>query len=120
MIDVSAAKAKADARHLTTLETGQSGPAGVQATRREPVLFSERQVMIVQQFLALVSSEQQNDYYAAVLAHLSGCPGIAAVDAACIEPGQGFIANEILAGFHRSRQRSGYRIPGGSKEVRGE
>jgi hypothetical protein len=125
MIDVSAAKAKERARLYAASWEPVVGPAGVELTRRQPVLLADRQARIVDKFVELVEYERRDAYRSAVLARLSGAPGDAAVvmaaTNAAIEGGFITVTEMISAGLASSGGRfvvaDRYRKPGGSREI---
>jgi hypothetical protein len=102
MLDISVAKAKerenAHSEKFAASWAQEPGPAGVERTRKAPVLLSDKQRRIIDQFVGLVPKARRRAYHDAVLARLSGAPGDAAVHAAAINAAlDGYLSNEILA-----------------------
>jgi hypothetical protein len=103
MIDISAVKAKERekahaAKFAASWNNSEFGDAGVEKTRREPAMLSDRQCRTLDQFAALVPKSRRSAYSSAVLARLSGSPGDAAVHSASVNAAlDGYLSNEELS-----------------------
>jgi hypothetical protein len=132
MLDISVTARKAHVAKYAASFEPSVGPAGFEKTRREPPTLTDRQYRTLDQFCALVPKARRSTYRAAVLARLSGSPGDAAVDTACLNAARegGYIANRALAenfgfvalesdGSIRPRRNDGYQASWRSKAIRG-
>jgi hypothetical protein len=121
MIDISAAKAKArsSVRVRDENDTGY-GNAGVEQTRKEPVLLLDHQNEALTCFAMLLRASQRDAFRRAVLSRLSGVPGDAAVRsciAAVAVADYGFTMPQLTKlGIANTVKRGNWRLAGGSKE----
>jgi hypothetical protein len=82
MIDVSVAAAKARAARYAASWEPETGPAGVEKTRRETPLLAERHELKIKSFYVHIPARERAAFRASVLARLSGLPNDGAVAAA--------------------------------------
>jgi hypothetical protein len=117
MIDISCVARKAHAAKYAASFEPSVGMAGYANTRREPLLLSDRQHRLVEQFAVLIPKERRSVYRAAVHARLSGAPGDAACRSAAINAASsGYIELGVLRELGMIMTDShGYKIPVGIK-----
>jgi hypothetical protein len=132
LLDISIVRAKErekSARYYCSDDTIAPGEAGVDGTKRAPVMLSEKQHHIIGKFAVLVRPvdweretphQRREAYRRDVLRRLSGVVGDGAVHSACLSAAldENYLTTETLrAAGISAMHNNGQRTPGRSKAI---